>query len=50
MQVCGDELRAFGRGMDAVVLNGAGNGVDVRDRAWEERDVVFRRDARDRSR
>ena len=28
-EIVGDELGAFGGGVDAVVLNGAGNGVDV---------------------
>ena len=40
-EVVGDELGAFGGGVDAVVLNGAGNGVDAGVEHGEQGDVEF---------
>ena len=39
----GDELRAFGGGMNAVVLNGVGDGVDVKIDVGDNGHVVLRR-------
>ena len=43
-EVVGDELGAFGGGVDAVVLNSAGDGVDVGVELGQERRVEFCRD------
>jgi hypothetical protein len=40
-EIVGDELRAFGGGVDSVVLNGAGDGVDVSVELGQERNVEF---------
>ncbi len=39
----GDQLRALGRGMDAILLNRAGNRVHPRIEHGQKRDMVFRR-------
>jgi hypothetical protein len=43
-KLIGDELRAFGGGMDAVVLNGVGHGIDVQIDIGDDGHVVLRGD------